>query len=61
MRKLTVHLHIWFQDVAAASTDDASDAIKQALFELRDRHQEEFEAALEAIGASSVSVETVVF
>lgn len=61
MRKLTVHLHIWFDDMAAESTEAAGEAIEQALFEMRAHCTEEITLALESIGAKDVRLETVVF
>lgn len=61
MRKLTVHLHIWFDDMDAESTEAASEAVKQALFDLRGHCNEELTLALESIGAKDVWMETVVF
>ena len=61
MRKLTVHLNIWFDDLAAESTDDARDAVKQALVGMQDHCQSELSIALEAIGAKEVRLQTVVF
>lgn len=59
MRKVTVHLNVWFNDMAAASVDDAMDAIKQALVEMQDKYQSELADALEAIGASDVKISMV--
>lgn len=61
MRKLTVHLSIWFDDMAAESTDDARDAVNLALAEMHDACAGELTDALEAIGAKDVRVSTVVF
>ena len=61
MRKLTVHLNIWFDDLAAESTDDARDAVKQALVSMHDHCNAELAAALNDIGAQDVRLETVVF
>jgi len=61
MRKLTVHVNLWFDDLAAESTDDARDAVKQAIFAMHDHCRGEFVDALEAIGAKDVRMETVVF
>lgn len=61
MRKITVHLHIWFDDMMAESTDDARDAVKQALVTLHDHCRDEMTCALEAIGARDVRLETVVY
>jgi hypothetical protein len=61
MRKLTVHLSIWFDDIAAESTDDAADAVKQALIGMHDHCTSEFTDALVSIGAKDVRLETVVF
>jgi len=61
MRKLTVHLSIWFDDMAAESTDDASEAVKQALVSMDSHCHGELEAALESIGAKDVKIQTVVF
>lgn len=61
MRKLTVHLHLWFEDIAAESTDDARDAVKQALHEMHDHCQAQLADALAAIGAKDARLETVVF
>jgi hypothetical protein len=61
MRKLTVHLHIWFNDLAAESTDAASEAVKQALVEMHGHCKDELTLALESVGAKDVRLETVVF
>ncbi len=61
MRKLTVHLNIWFDDMAAESTDDARDAVKQALAGMHEHCTGELTDALAAIGAKDVRLETVVF
>jgi hypothetical protein len=61
VRKLTVHLNIWFDDIAAESTDDARDAVKQALVSMHDHCRGELATALNDIGAKDVRLETVVF
>lgn len=61
MRTLTVHLNIWFDDIAAESTDAANDAVKQALAQMYDHCRGELEAALESIGAKDVRIAPVVF
>lgn len=61
MRRITVHLHLWFEDVAAESGDEASAAVKQALHEMHDHCQAELADALAAIGARDVKLETIVF
>lgn len=61
MRKLTVHVNVWFDDMAAESSDDARDAVKQALVGMHDHCRGELAEALEAIGAKDVRVETLVF
>ncbi|OZB37539.1 MAG: hypothetical protein B7X50_12395 [Alishewanella sp. 34-51-39] len=61
MRKLTVHLNIWFDDVAAESTDDARDAVRQALVQMHEHCTDEVTLALESIGAKDVRLDTVVF
>jgi hypothetical protein len=61
MRKLTVHLNIWFDDLAAESTDDARDAVKLALVSMHDHCKSELATALHDIGAKDVRLETVVF
>lgn len=61
MRKLTVHLSIWFDDMMAESTDDAADAVKESLSRMHDHCQSELSDALELIGAKDVRLETVVF
>jgi hypothetical protein len=61
VRKLTVHLNIWFDDLAAESTDDARDAVKLALVSMHEHCQGELSTALESIGAKDVRLETVVF
>lgn len=61
MRKLTVHLHLTFEDIAAECGDDASDAVKQALHEMHDHCQAQLADALAAIGAKDVRLETIVF
>ena len=61
MRKLTVHLNIWFDDMAAESADDARDAVKQALVAMHDECENEVAEALREIGAKDVRMETVVF
>ena len=61
MRKLTVHLSIWFDDMAAESTDDAVEAVKQSLASMHDHCRLELSDALEAIGAKDVKIQTVVF
>ena len=59
MRKITVHLNVWFNDMAAESTDDAMDAIRQALVAMQDKYQAELADALQAVGASDVKVSMV--
>jgi hypothetical protein len=61
MRKLTVHLNVWFDDLAAESTDDARDAVKLALVGMHDHCHSELTTALHDIGAKDVRMETVVF
>lgn len=61
MRKCTVHVSVWFDDLKAENTDDAREAIKQALVGMHDHCTTELSAALEAIGASDVHMTTVVF
>ncbi len=61
MRKLTAHVIVWFDDMAAESSDDARDAVKQALVGMHPHCQAEITDALEAIGAKDVRLETVVF
>lgn len=61
MRKLTVHLNIWFDDLAAESTDDARDAVKAALIGMHDHCNTELTTALESIGAKDIRMDTVVF
>jgi hypothetical protein len=61
VRKLTVHLNIWFDDIAAESTDDARDAVKLALISMHDHCHGELSTALESIGAKEVRLQTVVF
>ena len=61
MRKVTVHLNVWFDDLHAESTDDAADAIKQALCQMHDHCTGELADALATIGARDVRLETVVF
>lgn len=61
LRQLTVHLHLRFNDLRAESADDARDAVKQALVAMEQDCHREMEAALEAIGATDVTLETVVF
>jgi len=61
VRKLTVHLNIWFDDLAAENTDDARDAVKLALVGMEDHCQNELAIALESIGAKEVRLQTVVF
>lgn len=61
MRQLTVHVHLRFNDLRAESTDDARDAVKQALVSMEAECHREMEAALEAICATDVTLETVVF
>lgn len=61
MRKLTVHLNVWFDDMAAESTDDARDAVKQALVGMHEHCRSELADALEAVGAKDVRLETLVF
>ena len=61
MRKLTVHVNVWFDDLAAESTDDARDAVKLALVGMHDHCQNELTTALESIGAKDIRMQTVVF
>ena len=61
MRKLTVHLNIWFDDIGAENTDDARDAVKLALVSMHDHCRGELATALHDIGAKDVRLETVVF
>ena len=61
MRKLTVHLNIWFDDMAAETTDDARDAVKQALVAMHAECQSQIAEALHEIGAKDVHMSTVVF
>jgi hypothetical protein len=61
MRRLTVHLHLWFSDIAAENHDDAADAVKQALVEMHDHCQAQLAEALAEIGATDVKLETIVF
>lgn len=61
MRRVTVHLHLWFEDIAVESGDDARDAVKQELHKMHDHCQEQLADALAAIGATDVKLETVVF
>ena len=61
MRKLTVHLNIWFDDLAAENTDDAREAVKLALVSMHDHCNSELTSALESIGAKDVRMDTVIF
>lgn len=61
VRKLTVHLHLTFEDMAAESTADAADAVKQALHEMHEHCQSQLADALESIGARDVKLETIVY
>lgn len=61
MRKLTVHVHLTFNDMAAEDTDAAAEAVKSALVTMHQSCQSEFAAALESIGATDVEMKTVVF
>jgi hypothetical protein len=61
VRKLTVSLNIRFDDMAAESTDDASDAVKAALVSMHDHCTSELTTALEAIGAKDVRLDMVVY
>lgn len=61
MRKITVHINVLFDDMAAESTDDALDAVKAALASMEDHCHYELIDALELIGANNVKISTVVF
>jgi hypothetical protein len=61
MRKCTVHVNVWFDDMMAENTEDAHEAIKQALVSMHEHCVGELSAALESIGARDVHLETVVF
>lgn len=61
MRKLTVHLHLWFDDMKAENTGDAREAVESAVVSMRDHCQAELANALESVGATDLKMETVVF
>lgn len=61
MRRVTVHLHLWFEDIAAESGDDAAACVKQALHEMHDHCQAHLAEALAEIGATDVKLETIVY
>jgi len=61
VRKCTVHVNVWFDDMMAENIDDARDAIKQVVFDMHEHCVSELSAALESIGAKDVRVQTVVF
>lgn len=61
MRKLTVHLHLWFDDMRAENTDAAREAVESAVVSLKDTCQDELTSALESIGADKVKMEVIVY
>lgn len=61
MRKLTVHLDIRFEDMMAESTDDAMDAVRQVMCEMRTHCDEQLTEALVAVGARDVKIGMVVY
>lgn len=61
MRQVTVRLVIRFDDLLAESGDDALEAIKQAIVQMHDHCQAEFEQALAQIGARDVKLEATAY
>ena len=61
MRKLTVALHIHFNDLHAENTDDAAAAVKSALCEMEAECHGKLGDALESIGARDVKIDMVVY
>lgn len=61
MRKLTVAVHLHFNDLEAQDTDAAADVVKSVLVTMHEVCRAEFAAALESIGATDVEMKTVVY
>ena len=61
MRKLTVSMHISFNDLDAENTDDARDAVKQAMVEMQADCHNQIAEALESVGARAVKIDMVVY
>jgi len=61
VRKLTVAMHIHFNDLEAENTTDAAEAVKSAVCEMQAECHSQIADALESVGARDVKIDMVVY